>query len=374
MMKYLTVVLILLFATFTASAQMADEAEMELKQQEMQQHALQISNWFQEQGYIRSNLMLAVTVLGLQKHPPVDKVLEILNASINSKQLQKSDWLMLARFCQNARNKSTNELEGWCEKNRIATQYIKKDADNAIVYSFQIDLSADDPYNRDNQRLLEKAAAAKYATEYFGYGLQSYITHLREYYSSHKVEPIIFPGLTDNTEDMFAYPFISSVVAVHVAYPLNIAAHCSKTQRQLWSSFDDKTTLECIRLMKLFRSDNNTVMDNLLANAIIASLSPTGSEQQLEANRLKITARLAYECLSTWGDSVSADAIDVRQHEIFLRMTQLFESMGETQAMAVASDQYFADRQSIDEPKPSSCLLLKDLSLEDAEKLSAVKK
>ncbi|MCF6262325.1 MAG: hypothetical protein L3J24_01850 [Xanthomonadales bacterium] len=393
MMKYSTLVsssvLVLLLATFTLSAQALDQAEMEMNQQKMDQQMLEVSDWFQDQGYLRSNLMLAVTGLSIHKRPSVDRVLEILNAGIGSKQLQKSDWHRLARFCQEAHlktafikqesteNESANQLVNWCKKNRIVNQFIKKDADNAYAYLFQMDFSADDPYNRDNQRLLEKAASAKYVTDYFGYGMQAYTTHLREYYRSHQLEPIVVPagfGFSGNVEDMFAYHFLIITVAVYVAYPMNAISYCTNTQRQLWPSFDDKTVLECIRLMELFRSDKNTVMDNRIANAIIASLSTPGSDQQLEATRLEISNRLAYECLATWGDPTNSEVSEMVQFAVFLKMTQLRESMGEMQAMAVASDQYFAERQNKNAPKPSSCLLLKDLSLEAAEELLAAKK
>ncbi|MCF6224704.1 MAG: hypothetical protein L3J22_00145 [Xanthomonadales bacterium] len=392
-MKYSTLVsssvLALFLATFTLSAQVVDEVEAELKQQELQQQMLQVSDWFQDQGYIRSNLMLAVTGLSIHKQPPVDKILEILNAGINSKQLQKSDWHRLARLCQEAHlktafikqesagNESANQLVNWCKKNHIASEFIKKDADNAYAYLFQMDFSADDPYNRDNHRLLEKAAAAKYVAGYFGYGLQPFTAHLREYYRSHQQEPIIIPvgfGLTGNVEDLFVYPYLISTVVVYVTYPMSTVMHCSNTQRQLWASFDDKTVLECIRLMELFRSDKNTVMDNSIANSIIESLSTPGSDQQLQAKRLKITNELAYKCLYTWGDPTNSEVSEMVQFEVFLKMAQLRESMGEMQAMAMASDQYFAERQNKDAPKPSSCLLLKDLSLEAAEELIATNK
>ncbi|MCF6224705.1 MAG: hypothetical protein L3J22_00150 [Xanthomonadales bacterium] len=393
MKKYSTLVsssvLALFLATFTLSAQAFDYVQMERGQQELEQQMLQVSDWFQDQGYFRSNLMLAVTGLGFSKQLHADKVIEVLNASINSKQLQKSDWHLLARFCQKAHlktesikaentgNNSTNKFVNWCKKNRIASEYTKNDADNSYAYLFQIDLSADDPYNRDNQRLLEKAAASKYVTDYYGYGLHTYIIHLGEYFRSHQVEPVNMGygfGTADNAEGMFTHPYLIFAASVSLSYPLGAAGHCGKSQQQLWSSFDDKTVLECIRLMKLFRSDKNTLTDNLLANVIIASLSPPGSEEQLEATRLKNTNQLVYECLTTWGDPANGELASVMQHAVFLKMTQLLESMGEIQAMAVVFDQYYAKRQHKDAPKPSSCLLLKDLSFEAAEKLLAAKK
>lgn len=392
MMKYSTVLLALLFVTFTASAQSLDEADIELKQQEMEQQALQVSDWFQDQGYLRSNLMLAVTVLSQQKRPPVDRVLEILNASINpvnSGQLQKSDWHRLVRFCQKAplkkkfvraesdRAENANLLVNWCEENDILKQFIQKDAGNAYAYLFQIDYSADNLYTRANQRMLLKAAAAEYVTDYFGYGLQTYTTHLREYYRTHQVKSIIPPAgfvLADKPEDMFVLYYSTYAIAVYVAFQNRVLGYCNISPRQLQPGYDEKTVLACLRLMGLFRSDNNTVSDNVVANAVIASLSPPGSDEQLEANRQKITNRLTFQCLSTWGDRESKDSYAMEELAVFLKMIPLFESMGEIQAMAAASDQYFAERQNKDAPKPSSCLLLKDLSLENAEKLSAEKK
>jgi len=316
-------------------------------------------------------------------------VLEILNASIDSGKLQKSDWHRLARFCQKAPLKKKfvtadslltdkpNLLVSWCEKNDIINQFIQRDADNAYAYLMQMDFSADNPYTRANQRLLEKAAAAKYATDYFGYGLPAYTTHLREYYRVHPLEPIIPPAgfvLADNPEDTFVLYSSTLAIAIYVAFPNRIYGYCSKSSRKLQPGYDDKTALECIRLMELFRTENNTLMDNMVANALIASLSPLGSEKQLEAKRRKITTRLALECLTRWGERVGVGSYAMLESAIFLKRIALLETMGELQSLAVASDQYFAERQNKDEAKPSSCLLLKDLSLEDAEQLLAAKK
>lgn len=114
-------------------------------------------------------------------------------------------------------------------------------------------------------------------------------------------------------------------------------------------------------------------MDVITANSIISGLSQPGSEEQIEAQRQIITTKLAMECLSTWGDSHGPEPYSVMHLSVFLRMQSLLESMGELQARAVASDQYFAAYQNEDEPKPSSCLLLKDLDLEAARKMQSVR-
>lgn len=168
----------------------------------MSQQMLQVSEWLQDQGYVRSSLMLAVTALNSEKQPPIDHVLKILDDSIGSDRLEKSDWHRPARFCQQAeqslnfssRKLTAEEFNGWCEKNRIPRRYIKIDADNASVYLSQIDFPVDDPYNPDNLSLLRKAASAKYATDYFGYGLQAYTGHLREYYQTHQIELSVLPA------------------------------------------------------------------------------------------------------------------------------------------------------------------------------------
>jgi len=389
MRKYLTVVLVFLFTTFTASAQITDEIEVELNQQKVLQQKLDVSEWFQDQGYLRSNLMYAVVVLSRLKRPPVDKVMEILNASINFGQLQKSDWYLLARFCQkapltkglvkaeNSRTENANLLVSWCEENNILKQFIQHDAGNAYAYLFQMDFSADDPYNRQNQHLLEKAAGAEYASDYYGFGLDTYTTHLREYFSLQREGPFIPPAvfaLADYPEDAISIYYSYAVVTIKEAYSIRVLMYCDSSHRKLQPGYDEKTVLACLRLMDLYRSDNNKLSDYDLANEVIASLNPPGSDEQLEANRQKITSWLVLQCLSTWGDSVGIDPYDMVENAIFLRTIPLLESMSELQALALASDQYFADIQNIDEPKPSSCLLLKDLSLEDAEKLWAKKK
>lgn len=301
MRKYLTVVLVLLFTTFTASAQMVDEIEVELKQQKVLQQTLDISDWFQDQGYLRSNLMLAVTVLTHEKYPPVDRVLEILNASINSGQLQKSDWYLLVRFCQkahltkgfvkaeNSRTENANLLVSWCEKNNTLKQFIQNDAGNANAYLFQMDFSADDPYNRENQRLLEKAAAAKYATDYYGLGLNTYTTRLREYFRLQRVGPFIPPAgsvLADYPEDTISLYYSTAVIRAYEAYSIRVLRYCDSSHRKFQPGYDEKTVLTCLRLMGLYRSDNNKVTDNDAANAVIASLNPPGSDEQLEAHQL----------------------------------------------------------------------------------------
>ncbi len=377
----------LLFAALNASAQMFDEAEREQKQQEMGQQMLLVSEWLQDQGYVNSSFTFAVTALSIQILPPAEQVLRILNQSIDSGKLDKSDWHRLARFCQQAQlaTKSTNwqaqrkstadQFNSWCEKNRILKHYFKLDADNAYVYLFQMNLFATDPYNPQNLSLLRKAATAKYATKYFGFGLQGLTTHLREYYQTHQVKPLDLPaGLVFDDQDAFVSLYSAAVaVAVFVAYPSRVLGFCSDSRKQEHTGSNEKVVADCIRLMKLFRSEKNTLMEVTVANAIISVLSQPGSAEQLEAERQKRTISLTRECLSSWGDSVSSESYSGKDLKIFLKMQPLLESMGELQALAAASDQYFGVYQNEDEPKPSSCLLLKELDLEAARKMQSVR-
>ena len=374
----------LFFSVSIASAQMLDEAEREQKYQGQVKQLLQVSEWLQDMGYAQSSLMLALTGLNTLKQPPAENVLKALSSSIDSAQLDKADWHQLTRFCRQAQRYTkfnavdniwkinADKYNSWCEDNHIQKKYIKLDSDNAYVYLFQINFSAADPYNSENLSLLRKAALAKYATDYFGFGMQAYTSHLREYYRTHQTTRLELPaGTVFDSEDAFILPFTYSAVATHVAFPNSILGFCDKSQRQGHAGFNEKTVADCIRLMKLFRSDKNTLSDVVTANAIISGLSQPGSEQQLEAERQRITNHMTIKCLSAWGDTYGSEAVEVTQLAVFFKMQPLLESMGEIQALAVASDQYFAAYQNKDEPKPSSCLLLKDLGLEAARKMQA---
>ncbi len=365
----------LVLSSLTASAQMLGEAEQELRYNDQQQQLLDIAIWLQDQGYTQSSLIFALSSLRLLKNPPIEKILHVITGAIQSSTLGKSDWNRLANFCRKEMyiRAKTDQYIAWCEKNSILKRYAIQDSDNAYGYLYQIPNAPEKPYNPTNRALLQKAAAAKYATDYYGYGLQGYIAHLREYYRSHTVDALFSPFNVEfsNKEDEFISQFTTATIAFYVARTNQIGVLCRKDYIEKQAGFDEAIVADCIRLVELIRSEKNTQLDRFIANALIATLSQPGSDEQLEAERRRISDRLAAQCLEEWGQQHRTEPIEIIQLGVFLKMLPLLESMGEVQALAAASDIYFAPYQHAGDPKPSSCLLLQDLDIETARKMQA---
>ncbi len=349
-----------------------------------------ISAWLGQQNYNESRMLS----IRFNSQLAEEELLDAFTAAIEDPSLSVTAWFRLAGYCQQdslSRLMSDSDLidstvkekisaSEWCQKNLILQRYQKLDPDNIWAYLIELDDTKEPLYSKGNIYLLEKAANAEFANNYYGQGFNQYSLHLQQYFRLHPqllgeeadVLHRLDHSMSFDIEDMVNnYVASISMVSMPPYYPLvNICTPDNIPEEK----FTESIRSNCLKVAHKMNAGINTMLDLMIANTIIIKLSEPGSEQHKEAVRRKIVERQISICVNGWGMERAGKFWAIDQVKIYTKVLPLYAKYSESIAWARAADAYYLEKYPDLDGKPSDCLLLANLGYDAALKLEKVYK